>query len=172
MAKCTPDELFAFLETLSIASQTHTHPPVFTVDQSQALRGDLPGGHCKNLFLKDKKGVLWLVVALESRRVNLKALKKTLGSAHLSFGKPELLETRLGVEPGSVTPFALINDREAPEETQVRVAIDRGLLGFEVVNFHPLHNAATTAIQPEALLAFVRATGREPMVIELPESAA
>ena len=108
----SPEQLIAYLDGLGIPTTTHTHPPVFTVEEAQALRGTLPGGHCKNLFLKDKKGRLWLVVALEDSKVDLKTLDKRIGSARLSFGNGDLLWEVLGVRPGSVTPFAVINDTD------------------------------------------------------------
>ena len=108
----TREQLFARLAELSIETKTTDHEPVYTVEESQALCGGIPGGHCKNLFLKDKKGVLWLVITLEDAQVDLKTLPKTIGSIRLSFGKGELMSEVLGVETGSVTPFALINDTE------------------------------------------------------------
>lgn len=155
--------LIAYLDRLGIASSTRRHPPVHTVEEARALRGDIPGAHCKNLFLKDKKEQLWLVVALEERPVDLKSLDKRIGAARLSFGKAELLREVLGVEPGSVTPFALLND----EARRVRVVLDRGMMQMRPLNYHPMHNAATTTIQPEDLTRFLAATGHEPMVVDL-----
>src|SRR5712691_2875375 len=109
-APLTQDQFFARLDALGIAHHTYTHPPVFTVAEAKSLRGTLPGGHCKSLFLKDKKAGLWLVVALEECRVDLKALADRLGAPRFSFGSAELLHEALGVRPGSVTPFAAIND--------------------------------------------------------------
>src|SRR5947209_20205604 len=106
----TPEELLARFDALGIAHHTYSHPPVFTVAESAALRGSLPGGHCKSLFLKDRKGGLWLGVALEERRIDLKLLADSLGAPRFSFGSPELLWEVLGIAPGSVTPFALAND--------------------------------------------------------------
>src|ERR1051326_4286344 len=105
----TPEQLFARLDALDIPHRTYTHPPVFTVAEAAALRGALPGGHCKSLFLKDKKGGLWLCVMLEERRLDLNKLAARLGTPRFSFGSPELLIEVLGIPPGSVTPFALIN---------------------------------------------------------------
>src|SRR5205809_3077514 len=107
----TPAELFAFLDRLGIAHVTVTHPALFTVEQSRELRGTIPGGHTKNLFLKDKKGALFLVVVLEDAAIELKSLHRRLGaSGRFSFGSAELLRETLGVKPGAVTPFAVIND--------------------------------------------------------------
>jgi len=163
-APATPEDLFAFLESLGIETTTVTHPPVFTVDESAALRSDMPGGHTKNLFLKDKKGRLFLVTCGEGRRVNLKALEKSIGAARVSFGKPELLMEALGVTPGSVTAFSLVNDR-APCP-RVTFVIDASLLAHEVIHCHPLHNEATTAISPQDLMRFVDACGHETIRID------
>lgn len=151
------------LSGLGIATRTHEHAPVFTVEESKALRGELPGGHCKNLFLKDKKGALWLLVCLEDRDIDMKDLRHRIGSSHLSFGKPDLLMDVLGVSPGSVTPFALINDRQA----QVNVVLDEAMMEAEVLNYHPLTNGMTTAISPSDLLIFIRACGHEPALVGL-----
>ncbi len=161
-------DLFERLEELGIETETHTHAPVFTVEESRKVRGRLPGAHCKSLFLKDKKGVLWLVVALEDRRLDLKALAPLIGAARLSFGSPERLATHLGVVPGAVTPFALIND----DRHAVRAVIDTAVMEAERAHFHPLSNDATTAIAPADLLRFIRALGHDPMVVDLGEAAA
>ena len=158
------EALFAFLEELGIETRTVTHPPLFTVEDSQSLRGDLPGGHTKNLFLKDKKGRIFLVTCDEGRKVNLKALEKRLGAARCSFGKPELLLEILGVTPGAVTAFGLFNDRSDPK--RVTFAIDAALLEHEVINCHPLHNEATTAISADDLMRFVAACGHDAIKID------
>ncbi len=160
--------LFERLEELGIVTETQTHAPVFTVEESRRVRGRLPGAHCKSLFLKDKKGALWLVVALEDRRLDLKALAPLIGSARLSFGSPERLAAHLGVVPGAVTPFALINDGERA----VRPVIDSGVMQSERAHFHPLSNDATTAIAPSDLLRFIRALGHDPAVADLGEATA
>jgi len=154
---------FARLEELGIASTTVEHAPMFTVEQSQGLRGSLPGAHTKNLFLADKDGRVALVVAKEDTRVDLKRVASRLGLGRLSFGNPELLAELLGITPGSVTPFALINDPEA----RVTVVVDAALLPFAEVNCHPLENTATTRIATGDLLRFIRACGREPLVMPL-----
>ena len=164
----SPDQLFAHLESLGIRTRTVQHPPVFTVDEAKALRGDLPGAHIKNLFLRNKKGEMWLVVAEESRPIDLKALGAQLGAGRLSFGSPERLMTYLGVVPGAVTPFALINDRDG----QVKVAIDQTVLEQDPVNCHPLANDRTTAIAPRDLLDFIESSGHKAMIIELGNGAA
>jgi Ala-tRNA(Pro) deacylase len=159
----TPDDLFRLLHDLDIPTSTLTHEPVFTVEQARRVRGRLPGGHSKNLFLRTKKGVMWLIVAKEDRQIDLKQLATRLGSDRLSFGSPERLMGALGVIPGAVTPFGVINDTQG----RVRVVLDRGLLEEDPLNFHPLDNAMTTAITSADLLRFLEATGHEPLVIDL-----
>ena len=151
------------LAALGIASRTVEHPPVFTVVESEALDREIPGGHTKNLFLKDGKDRLYLVVAHTRTRVDLKRLPALIGSARLSFGKPELLEAALGVPPGSVTAFALINDRAG----QVSVVVDAALMAFDTLNCHPLMNTATTNIARDDLLRFIRACGHDPRILYL-----
>jgi Ala-tRNA(Pro) deacylase len=162
----TREEILARLAELGIEATTVDHPPVFTVEQAREHTAHLPGGHCKNLFLKDKKDRLWLVTCLDERKVDLNALSKRLGAARFSFGRAELLREVLGVEPGSVTPLAIVNDGAG----RVTHVIDAGLLAHEVVNCHPLRNDATTAIRGEDLLRFVRAAGHEPVVVDLGEA--
>ncbi len=158
----TREQLLARLDNLGIATTTHDHPPVFTVEEAKRHCGHLPGGHCKSLFLKDKKKRLWLVVTLDHRRVDLKALAKAIGAARLSFGQPELLNAMLGVAPGSVTPFALINDREI----RVSVVLDRAMMDMALLNYHPLNNDATTTLSPEGLLAFIAWCGHRPRYVD------
>ena len=164
----SPDQLFTHLDELGIRTRTVQHPPVFTVEEAKALRGDLPGAHIKNLFLRNKKGEMWLVVAEESRPIDLKALGERLGAGRLSFGSPERLMNALGVIPGAVTPFALINDRAG----QVSVAIDKAVLEQDPVNCHPLTNDMTTAIAPRDLLAFIERSGHKPLILDLGNGAA
>ena len=157
----TREDLFARFEALGIDARTRDHAPVYTVEEAQALRGEIPGGHCKNLFLKDDKGNIWLIVCLEEAQVDLKAAPAKIGSRRLSFGKPELLKEVLGVEPGSVTPFGLINDAEK----RVNVVLDAAMMAHELVNYHPLENTATTTIRSQDLVAFIRSCGHEPKVV-------
>ena len=156
-------ELFALLDQLGIASSTVEHPPLFTVGQSQSLRGEIAGGHTKNLFLKDKKDQVFLVVAEEDAAIDMKNLHKRIGSARLSFGRPELLAELLGVTPGSVTPFGALNDTTG----RVTVILDAPLLHHETLNFHPLENIATTNIGREDFLHFLRHTGHEPCIVQV-----
>ncbi|MBL6933735.1 MAG: prolyl-tRNA synthetase associated domain-containing protein [Rhodospirillales bacterium] len=166
MPRTTPktrEQLFEHLADLGIETSTIEHSPAFTVDDSKAFRGELSGAHCKNLFLKDKKGDIWLVVSLEDRAIDMKDLRHLIGSNHLSFGKPELLMEILGIVPGSVTPFALIND----VDRRVNVVLDAEMMTHSMLNYHPLVNNATTAIMPDDLIAFIRSCGHEPAIVEL-----
>ncbi|HZT26245.1 MAG TPA: prolyl-tRNA synthetase associated domain-containing protein [Pseudolabrys sp.] len=160
----TPEQLFAALDALGIRHRTVTHPPLFTVEQSRALRGQIPGGHTKNLFLRDKKHALYLVTAEEDAEIELKGLHRLLGaSGRFSFGASDLLREVLGVAPGAVTPFGAINDTEG----RVTVVLDAALMRHDTVNCHPLVNTMTTSIAREDLLKFLRATGHEPRIERL-----
>lgn len=160
-------DLIAFLESLGIETHTVEHPPLHTVEESRALRGDIPGTHCKNLFLKDRKGTHFLVVCREDAAIDLKRLAKLVGADRLSFGSPERLEEVLGVTPGSVTPFAAINDAEG----RVQVVLDAEMMAEPLLNYHPLTNEATTAIASDDLLRFLDATGHAPTILRLPVRA-
>ncbi len=159
----TRADLMRRLDELGIKTVTTEHPPLFTVEQSQALRGEIAGGHSKNLFLKDKKDRIYLVVAEEDTPIDMKGLHRQIGSARLSFGKPELLDEVLGVIPGAVTPFALINDTGH----RVGLVLDASLMRHDMLNFHPLDNSATTTIAREDLLTFLKANGHEPRIMDL-----
>ena len=159
----SPERLLAFLEELGVEATTHNHEPVFTVEEAKALRGELPGGHCKSLFLRNKKGRYWLVVCEENRQVDLRALGDLLGSGRLSFASADRLMSVLGVIPGSVTPFALINDRDRV----VTVVLDEAMMGKTPLNYHPLVNTMTTAIARDDLVKFVEACGHAPHIIDL-----
>ncbi|MAW89069.1 MAG: DNA-binding protein [Phyllobacteriaceae bacterium] len=168
MAKGEAD-LLAFLAELGIPVKTVTHEPLFTVAQSQALRGQIPGGHTKNLFLKDKKDNYFLLTVDEEADVDLKQIHKVIGAAsRVSFGKAEAMEALLGVSPGAVTAFGVIND----DKGVVRIYIDESLLDHPVVNCHPLVNTATTSIAPADLLRFIEATGHRPHILNLAEQIA
>ena len=157
----TRQDLFAHLAALGIATHTVEHEAVFTVAQSSRLTRELPGGHTKNLFLKDKKDRLFLVVALGQAHIDLKTLHKTLGADRLSFAGPALLMEVLGVPAGSVTPFALIND----QARRVTVILDADMMRHERLNYHPLENTATTNIARDDLVLFLRACGHEPRIL-------
>lgn len=162
----TRNDLMTFLDTLGIVTTTVDHTPVFTVEEARKIHGDIPGGHCKNLFCKDEKGLLWLIVALEDARIDLKAAKDKIGSKRLTFGKPELLEEVLGISPGSVTPFALIND----EAVRTHVILDEAMMRHHLLNFHPLKNDATTSIAPSDLITFIKACGHSPRIVAVSEN--
>ena len=164
----SPDDLFAFLDRLGIPHPTVTHAALFTVEESQALRGEIPGGHTKNLFLKDKKGALFLVTALEDAAIELKSLHRRLGaSGRFSFGSADLMRATLGVEPGAVTPFAAINDRAG----RVIVVLDAMLMAHTTINAHPLVNTMTTTLARGDLLKFLAATGHAPRVEPVSDAA-
>jgi Ala-tRNA(Pro) deacylase len=161
MPTATPDELFAYLDTLGIAHQSVTHPAVFTVEEARELRGAIAGGHTKNLFLRDKKDVPYLVVAPEDAAIELRSLHRLLSaSGRFSFGSAALMQEVLGVAPGSVTPFAAINDKDH----RVKIILDAALMKHAMLNFHPLVNTATTTISRAGLLKFLAATGHAPRI--------
>lgn len=160
----TEAELFAFLAGLGIEVSTRRHPPLFTVADSQALRGEIPGGHTKNLFLKDKKDNYFLVTVDEEATVDLKQIHHLIGAAsRVSFGKPEMLMELLGVVPGAVTVFGLVNDAGR----RVKVILDAALMENAVINAHPLTNEATTSIAAADLLKFIEATGHHPVILKV-----
>lgn len=159
------DELFAYLDGLGFRRKTVDHPAIFTVEEGRDFKKDMPGGHSKNLFLKDKKGALTLAVAWSDTRVDLVGLGKAIAAkGRLSFGKPELMTATLGVIPGAVTPFSLLNE-SAKALTQV--ILDEALLAHDPVWFHPLENTASTAISPKDLVAFVESCGFSPQIRNL-----
>lgn len=158
----TRAEFEAFLGAIGVAFRSHEHPAVFRVEEGLDIKAEMPGAHTKNLFLKDKKGQLWLISARQDTIIDLKRLHRHIGSDRLSFGNAELMFQTLGVTPGSVTAFGLINDRDH----RVRFVLDKALDEADIVNFHPLTNTATTAVSREGLHAFLAAIGVEPMVID------
>jgi Ala-tRNA(Pro) deacylase len=158
----TPDELFAALDRLGIAHPTVAHPPLFTVEQSRALRGSIASGHTKNLFLRDKKGALVLVTALEDATIELNSLHRRLGATgRFSFGSSDLMMETLGVMPGAVTPFGVINDTEG----RISVVLDAALMEHAVINAHPLVNTMTTSIARQDLLKFLESTDHPPRIV-------
>lgn len=163
----SPDQLLARLAELGIATRTVDHDPVFTVEESRHLRGELPGAHIKNLFLRNRKEEMWLVTVEEERRIDLKKLGELLtgetgGAAKLSFGSADRLMTYLGVVPGAVTPFAVINDTGG----KVQMVLDRHLTEVDPVNAHPLVNYKSTAIAPGDLVKFLAAVGHKPRILD------
>jgi len=163
----TPDDLFAFMDSHEIAHSTLAHAPVFTVEEGARIKAALPGGHTKNLFLKDTKDQLWLICALGETRIDLKTLPAVIGAARLSFGREPLLYEAPGVTPGSVTLFALINDRAR----RVHLVLDKALLDHELVNFHPLSNAATTTISRQGMVRFLAELGVRPSIVDFAAAA-
>jgi Ala-tRNA(Pro) deacylase len=164
----TPEDLLAFLACLAIPTDTVEHPPLFTVEESTALRGDIPGGHTKNLFVKDKKGRLFLLVLGEDAQIDLKRVHEIIGGqGRVSFGSAELLEEVWGVRPGSVTPFGAINDGAG----RVTVVLDAAMMAHQRLNFHPLVNTRTTGLASADLVKFLCATGHEPMIVALATGA-
>jgi len=157
----TQEELFAFLDKLGIAHQTVSHPPIFTAEQGKDFEARIPGMACKNLFLKDKKGILWLIVLPVAKRAQLALIERVIGSARLSFAKPDLLLEVLGITPGSVTPFALMNDKTH----RVTVVLDADMMKAEKINVHPLRNDASTALHADDLLKFINALGYSPRIV-------
>lgn len=164
----TKDDMLARLAALGIEATTIDHPAVFTVEAAREHTHHLPGGHCKNLFLKDRKGALWLVTCLDGQAVDLNRLSRALGAARFSFGRPDLLQEVLGVTPGSVTPLAIVNDRDR----RVTPVLDTKLLAHGLINCHPLVNTATTTLRSADLLRFMRASGHEPVILDLDETLA
>lgn len=168
-APATPEDLFGRLDRLGIEATTHTHERVFTVDEAKEERGDIPGCHTKNLFLRNKKERMWLLVCHQDQDVDLRALAERLGStSRLSFGSERRLMRYLGVVPGAVNPFAVVND----VERAVTVVLDEDILGWEVLNFHPLDNAMTTSIATPDFLRFLEAEEHPPLRVDLAALAA
>lgn len=155
-------DLEAFLRELGVDHDSVDHPAIFRVGEGDDIKAAMPGAHTKNLFLKDAKGQLWLISAEGHAAIDLKQLPKVIGSARLSFGNPALMEETLGVTPGSVTAFGLINDTEH----KVRFVLDRTLWEAERVNFHPLTNTATTGISQAGLQRFFEALGVTPLIVD------
>jgi Ala-tRNA(Pro) deacylase len=165
----SPENLLDYLSSLSIETKTVDHPPLFTVEDSQALRGEIPGGHTKNLFVKDKRGRLFLLVLGEETGIDLKRVHEKIGAnGRVSFGSAELLEEVLGVKPGAVTPFGAINDKEG----KVRVVLDEAMMRLDRLNFHPLVNTRTTGLKSADLVTFLHATGHEPLIVALGQDLA
>jgi Ala-tRNA(Pro) deacylase len=161
-----PEDLFRRLQELAIETETMEHPPVYTVEEAKRLRGEIAGCHTKNLFLRNKKGAMWLLVCLEDRQVDLKSLGREVGGGRFSLGSAERLMRYLGVVPGAVSPLAVINDRRG----EVVVLLDRDVLRCDSLNFHPLDNAMTTSILPEDFLRFLEAEDHPPTFVDFGNS--
>ena len=161
----TRTDLFAFLDRLGIAHRTIEHPPLPTVEAAMAIWGGMTGGFAKNLFVKDKKSRLFLISLRKDAALDIKHVQAVIGaSGRVSFCSAEQLMEHLGILPGSVTPFGVINDTEGA----VTVVLEKALMALDPVHFHPLENTATTAVSSDGLLAFLRATGHEPLIVDLP----
>lgn len=156
------DDLLRFLAEIGVDTRTHNHPAVFTVDEGEAIKAAITGAHTKNLFLKDSRDQLWLISAEGHAAIDLKRLHTVIGSGRLSFGRAGLMAETLGVTPGSVTAFGLIND----VDRRVRFVLDRGLAHADFVNFHPLTNEATTTVSGEGFRTFLSALGVTPLVVD------
>lgn len=161
----TPEDLFTLFSQLKIIVTTAIHEPVFTCDASNRVNVSLSGAHTKNLFLKSKKGKFYLIPMLDDKRLNLKQFAKEMGQGSLSFASNEELFTLLGVEPGHVTPFALINASTA----DIAIILDKEMMAHEKLNFHPLKNHMTTTILRQDFLKFLEYLGREPLIMTLPK---
>lgn len=158
----SPDDLFAYLDQLGLAHETRWHEATFTVEEGRELKETMPGGHTKNLFMKDKDGVIVLISAHADSELKLNQLHKLIGTRRLSFASGELMEQLLGVTPGSVTGFALMNDKDQ----KVRFIVDAALMAFDTLNFHPLVNTGTTAMSRDDFRRFVEATGHDLTVVD------
>jgi len=164
-----PNDLFDYLKTLHIETKSVHHPAVFTVEESRSLRGKIDGAHVKNLFLKDKKSNLFLISALEDTKIDLKTIHEAIGGqGRVSFCSADQLREFLGVEPGSVTPFAVFNDKIG----KVTAILDERLMAYDVINVHPLVNTMTTSILRGDLLHFMASTGHQPLVIKVGDVSA
>jgi Ala-tRNA(Pro) deacylase len=163
----TPEQLLARLGTLGIPYQLHYHKAVFSVAESLDIERDMTGIHCRNLFLRDKKETMFLVSAANETKIDLKKLSDLLGAGRFSFGSPERLWTYLGVRPGSVCPYAIINDTGKA----VTLILDAAMMKGDIVNFHPLLNTMTIGVKPDDLIKFVRSTGHEPRIVDLTTAA-
>ncbi len=161
-ALATRADLFAFFDRHGVDHVTHEHAPVHRVEDGHGIKAHLPGGHSKNLFLKDHRAQLWLISALGETRIDLKALPPVIGSGRLSFGREELMVETLGVTPGSVTAFGLVNDKAR----RVRFVLDAALAAADPVNFHPLSNDATTAVSQAGFRKFLAALDIEPLIVD------
>lgn len=159
-----PTELLSVFEKMGIESALYYHPPVFTVEESQAVHDSVPGGDCKSLFLKDKKGQLWLIVMLGADSLDMNAASKAIGSARLSFGKADLLFETLGVKPGSVTPFSAINDTEG----RVNIILQKSMMEHDTLNYHPMINTMSCTISSQDLIRFLTEHNHKPQIIDLP----
>ena len=163
----TPNDLFDVLQGLDIKYEVHNHAPIFTVEESAHLKANIAGIHCRNLFLRDKKKIMYLVVAANETKIDLKKLEQLIGSARISFGSADRLWQYLGIRPGSVCPFCVINDKGH----EVNVILDASMMAGEIVNYHPLDNAMTISLSPSDLMTFFDHTGHAAKIVDLSAAA-
>lgn len=163
----TPQMLLNYLENLHISYKLFNHQPIFTVAEGEHLKEQIPGIHCRNLFVRDKQESMFLVVAANETRIDMKKLAPLLGCGRLSFGSPERLWQYLGIRPGSVCPFCILNDTQK----KVRIVLDATMMKAKTVNYHPLDNAMTIGISPDDLIKFIQSTGHEFSIIDLTPAA-
>ncbi len=159
----TQEEFLNVLSQIEIEYTNHEHPAVFTVEEADMHHEGIDGVHSKNLFFKDRKKKLVLVVTLSDKPIKIKDVGNKIGHKGLSFGKPDLLMEVLGVIPGAVTPFAVVND----EEKQVKVILDAEMMENDLLNFHPIVNTATTTINSKDLIKFMEHCKQEFEIIRL-----
>lgn len=157
------EALFSMLAHLGIEYRLYHHQPVFTVEESLDIERDMPGAHCRNLFVRDKKETMFLVVARNETMIDLKKLSGLLDCGRLSFGSAERLWAYLGVRPGSVCPFAIINDKDCA----VTIVLDKAMMASDIVNYHPMENHMTIGLTPDDLMMFIRHAGHEPLILDL-----
>jgi Ala-tRNA(Pro) deacylase len=158
-----PQQLLDVLSQLGVDYQLYKHEAIFTVAEGEHLKANIPGVHCRNLFLRDKKKNMFLIVAANDTQIDLKKLQPLIGSARLSFGSPERLWENLGVRPGSVCPYAVINDKD----NHVKVILDKNMMDEDVVNYHPLLNTMTIGIRPDDLVLFLNHCNHDPVILDL-----
>lgn len=162
------NDLLKILGDLNIAFEIHEHDPIFTVEEGAHLEQSIPGMHCRNLFLRDKKKKMFLIVAANETKIDLKKLPALISSKHLSFGSAERLWENLGIRQGSVNPFCIINDKDK----NVRIILDKHMMAQERVNYHPMDNGMTMGVSPAGLIQFIKdATSHEPEIIDLTTAA-
>ncbi len=163
----SPDALLKLLNNMGIAYDLHHHEPIFTVEEGLHLKASIPGTHCRNLFLRDKKKAMFLVVAANETQIDLKKLPEVIGSGRLSFGSAERLWEHLGIRQGSVNPFCIVNDTE----NQVRILLDAHMMAQPRVNYHPMDNAQTIGLSPSDLVRFIESSGHKEEIIDLSAAA-
>ncbi len=163
----SPEALFEYLDRLAVVYKIYDHDPIFTVEEGVHLKASIPGVHCRNLFLRDKKKQMFLVVAANKTKLDLKKLSDVIGSKRVSFGSADRLWEYMGIRQGSVNPFCVLND----VDDRVTVILDADMMAAELVNYHPMDNAQTIGLSPADLLKFMAASGNEFSVVDLKPAA-